>query len=229
MCPALRHCLDEIGGGCSSHRCTRWWARAKSPGTQSSPGGGRRSRERASICAAVSRSNHLTSSSSAFGTISSVSATARHPHVSSHAPARPSGHGCEPTIVTRPHRTPASSITSRRTASSTPSLSSQNPASAVNIPGGRPFECPRRQRWPSLLVTSARTTGSVRGYSLWRGSLHWRLSPPSTARVREPQRPQKRIPACQRTSAAACPAMARSESESMRIKRRVSTGRCCSP
>ena len=66
-------------------------------------------------------------------------------------------------ITTRPSRTPDSSQTSLRTASSTDSAGSQKPASVEYQCGGQRRCLPKSTRLASWLTTAMITVGSVRG------------------------------------------------------------------
>jgi hypothetical protein len=66
-------------------------------------------------------------------------------------------------ITTRPSKTPDSSQTSLRTASSTDSAGSQNPARVLYQQGGHRFCLPNSTRLESWLTTAMITVGSVLG------------------------------------------------------------------
>lgn len=65
--------------------------------------------------------------------------------------------------MTRERVTPASSHTSLRTASSTDSAGSMNPARVEYQFGGKRLERPSRMRFPSVETTATMMVGSVRG------------------------------------------------------------------
>ena len=102
--------------------------------------------------------------------MSVVAASAWHPIISEDG----NGHGCDEWYLTFLTAMPASSRTSRATASSTDSPWSMNPASAeyIRIRDSRPRDWPSRHRSPSW--TSMIATGSVRGKCSAPQSVHLR-------------------------------------------------------
>ena len=108
---------------------------------------------------------------------------------------------------------PASSRTSRRTASSIDSPWSMNPASAENIPAGQLACRPSKHRRPSL--TTVITTGSVLGKCSAEHSTHLREMPPWTGALRAPQTAQWRLRECQSISERAWAAIPASSASSV--------------
>mmetsp|Transcript_63548 Transcript_63548/g.182483 ORF Transcript_63548/g.182483 Transcript_63548/m.182483 type:complete len:203 (+) Transcript_63548:298-906(+) len=143
-------------------------------------------------------------------------ATARHPTMSSHEPARPSGHACEAKSSTLASRTPTSSTASRRKASSTLSHWSTNPEMQVYMPimPGRPAS--RICVWSGDTMRPI-ATGSVRGYVRPRPPISWRFTPPSMASVGLPVHPSKRLLSLHCTRAKASPAIVTSQSAALEV------------